>query len=57
MQASAAFAGLFEDREWSQDEARSMARVMMFGNFVPVTAAINAMISDMPAHAPRPTKN
>jgi hypothetical protein len=57
MQASAAFAGLFEDRDWSQDEARSIARVLMFGNFAPVTATINSLISDMPEHAPRVGKH
>jgi hypothetical protein len=29
----------------------------MFGNFAPVTATINSLISDMPEHAPRVGKH
>jgi hypothetical protein len=49
--ATRALAGLFEDRRWSQDEARAIARVMMFGNLLPVTLGMNALISDLPEHA------
>lgn len=49
--ATRALAGLFEDRRWSQEEARAIARVMMFGNSLPIVMGMNALISDLPEDA------
>jgi hypothetical protein len=51
--AMRALAGLFEDRRWSQEEARALARVMMFGNMVPLAIGMNWLVSDMPKHPER----
>jgi hypothetical protein len=42
--------GLLEDRQWSQQEARAVARIMPWGNAVPIVAALNAMIIGLPEH-------
>lgn len=48
-----ALSGLAEDREWSQEEARALPRLLPFGNAVPITSGLNAMIADLPEFAPR----
>lgn len=53
VQAGRAIAGLFEGRDWSQEEARAIPRILPFGNMVPIVAALNTMIHDMPEYAPR----
>ncbi|MER8582674.1 hypothetical protein NKG95_28900 [Mesorhizobium sp. M1423] len=53
MQASRGIAGLFREGEWSQDEARSLARVSVFGNALPITMGLNGLIADLPKHPPR----
>ncbi|MGN6552076.1 MAG: hypothetical protein ACTHJ3_19600 [Pararhizobium sp.] len=52
-QATRALAGLFEDRPWSQQEARQVQRIMLYGNFLPVSAGINSLIGDLPLYAPK----
>lgn len=44
---------LAEDREWSQQEARALFRVLPFGNAIPITAGLNVMIADLPEFAPK----
>jgi hypothetical protein len=51
--ATRSLAGLFEDREWSQEEARQLQRITPFGNSVPIMMLLNGMISDLPEYAPR----
>lgn len=46
-------ARLGEDREWSQEEARALFRVLPFGNAIPITAGLNVMIADLPEFAPK----
>lgn len=53
IQAGRSLAGLFEGRDWSQEEARAIPRILPFGNMVPIVAALNTMIHDMPEYAPR----
>ena len=50
--ATRSLAGLFEDREWSQEEARALQRVAIFGNAVPPMMLLNGMIHDLPEYAP-----
>lgn len=52
-QATRGVAGLFRDGQWSQDEARSLTRILPFGNSLPVVMGLNALISDMPKRPPR----
>ncbi|KAA3452730.1 hypothetical protein C7I87_00695 [Mesorhizobium sp. SARCC-RB16n] len=52
-QAGQSVAGLFKDREWSQDEARKVSRVLMFGNALPLVMGLNGLISGQPERAPR----
>jgi hypothetical protein len=52
-QATRGVAGLFRDGQWSQDEARSLTRILPFGNALPITMGLNAAISDLPKHPPR----
>lgn len=42
-----------EDRGMSQQEARAIARVAPFQNFLPVAGALNWMIGDLPVWKPR----
>ncbi|RVB05686.1 phage tail tip lysozyme [Mesorhizobium sp. M7A.F.Ca.CA.004.02.1.1] len=56
-QAFKGLSGLAQDRSWSQEEARALARVIPFGNSLPVTTGMSAMIGDLPVFAPRPAKN
>jgi hypothetical protein len=51
--ATRALAGLFEDRDWSQEEARQIQRILPFGNSVPIMMILNGMINDLPEYAPR----
>ncbi|TCV62302.1 D-alanyl-D-alanine carboxypeptidase family protein [Neorhizobium sp. S3-V5DH] len=51
--ATRALTGLFENRDWSQEEARQIQRVLPFGNSVPIMMLLNGMISDLPDYAPR----
>ncbi|MER8385257.1 phage tail tip lysozyme [Mesorhizobium sp. M1380] len=51
-QAGRSMAGLFRDGEWSQDEARKVSRVLMFGNALPIVMGLNGWISGMPERAP-----
>ncbi|RVP63880.1 hypothetical protein CN074_25135 [Sinorhizobium medicae] len=53
VQAVRSMAGLFEDREWSQEEVRNLIRPVIFGNSLPVVMGLNPLISDMPERAPR----
>ncbi|MER9596115.1 phage tail tip lysozyme [Mesorhizobium sp. M0244] len=55
-QAFRGIAGLAEDRAWSQEEARALARVLPFGNSLPVTTAISGMVGNLPRFAPRDSK-
>ncbi|MER8406988.1 phage tail tip lysozyme [Mesorhizobium sp. M1307] len=55
-QAFRGIAGLAEDRAWSQEEARALARVLPFGNSLPVTTAVSAMVGNLPRFAPRDSK-
>ncbi len=52
VQAGRAIAGLFEGREWSQEE-RAIPRILPFGNMVPAVIAVSSMINEMPEYAPR----
>ncbi|RWP18871.1 MAG: hypothetical protein EOR00_09550 [Mesorhizobium sp.] len=52
-QATRSISGLFEDREWSQEEARNLVRVLPFGNALPIVMGLNGMIADQPQRAPR----
>jgi hypothetical protein len=52
-QASNSVAGIFRDGEWSQDEARKVSRVLMFGNSLPIVMGLNGWISGLPERAPR----
>lgn len=53
VQAGRAVAGLFEGREWSQEEARAIPRILPFGNMILPVTVLNSMINDMPEFAPR----
>ncbi|RVI36668.1 hypothetical protein CN202_01795 [Sinorhizobium meliloti] len=44
---------LLRGREMSQQEARALARVMPFQNFLPISMLLNSMISDLPERKPR----
>lgn len=48
-----AVSGSFEDREWSQEEARNLVRPWLFGNSLPIVMGLNHAISDLPERAPR----
>ncbi|PBB68141.1 hypothetical protein CK228_13610 [Mesorhizobium sp. WSM4312] len=52
-QATRGVAGLFREGDWSQDEARTLTRILPFGNALPITMGLNAAISDLPKHPPR----
>lgn len=52
-QAGRSLAGIARDGEWSQDEARKVARVVMFGNSLPIVMGLNGWISGLPERAPR----
>lgn len=39
--------------DYSQEEARAFARILPFGNAVPASMGLNALISDLPEFAPR----
>ncbi|MER9628900.1 hypothetical protein [Mesorhizobium sp. M0296] len=52
-QAGRSVAGIFRDGDWSQDEARKVSRVLMFGNALPLVMGLNGWISGMPERAPR----
>ncbi|AIK68526.1 putative internal virion protein [Mesorhizobium phage vB_MloP_Lo5R7ANS] len=52
-QAGRSLAGIAREGEWSQEEARKVARVMMFGNSLPIVMGLNGWISGLPERAPR----
>ncbi|PLP55550.1 hypothetical protein CYK37_30125 [Mesorhizobium loti] len=52
-QATRGVAGLSRDGQWSQEEARSLTRILPFGNSLPIVMGLNALISDMPKRPPR----
>lgn len=45
--------GLLDDREWSQEEARSVSRILPFGNALPIVTILNYLTKDQPLFAPR----
>jgi len=53
LQALKAGAGLSRGDGWSQEEARSITRVLPFGNVLPLVMGLNPLIANLPEFAPR----
>lgn len=53
VQAFRAISALPQDRDWSQEEARALTRILPFGNAAPVVMGMNGLIADLPEFAPR----
>ncbi|RWC31558.1 phage tail tip lysozyme [Mesorhizobium sp.] len=53
LNATQALAGLASDRDWSQQEARNLLRVLPFGNAIPIVVVLSGLISDQPQRPAR----
>ena len=53
VQASHGLTRAAREGDWSQGEARALARVLPFQNMLPVVMLLNEFVSGMPEHAPK----